>query len=453
MFENTYVNEWDFLLGFLYIFIFYQIAKLYQSGRVLTQPHYRFFATGLLIKLIFSFFFCIVYVYYYNGGDSTAYQFSSLALKKLSFKKPAAYIRIMLNDRSLENYFQFDFKTGYPGYWYDSQSFSVVRFTSVFQYFSFESYIPATLVLSLVTYSGFWKLYLLFVNNYPYLYRHFAFSVLFIPSVCFWGGGIMKDSYTLCGALWLTYSAYSILIIRKSILFYSITAILAAMLIISIKPYIFVSLVIGLFLWISLKYISGFDNRTVKFILAPFILSIFIGIMSVVFIFTRSSLGQYSSLESILVKASVTQNDLKQEYYQGNSFDIGSFDPTIPGILSKFFPALTAGLFRPFIWEAKNFVMFISALENSVFILLLLYIIYTVGIVNFFRIILNEPILIFCTFYTILFSFFVGLSTANFGALVRYKIPCTLFYTSSLIIIWRIGTKMSRKAFRRVSNH
>jgi uncharacterized membrane protein AbrB (regulator of aidB expression) len=97
--------------------------------------------------------------------------------------------------------------------------------------------------------------------------------------------------------------------------------------------------------------------------------------------------------------------------------------------------------------------MFISALENSVFILLLLYIIYTVGIVNFFRIILNEPILVFCTFYTILFSFFVGLSTANFGALVRYKIPCTLFYTSSLIIIWRIGTKMSRKAFRRVSNH
>ena len=52
-----------------------------------------------------------------------------------------------------------------------------------------------------------------------------------------------------------------------------------------------------------------------------------------------------------------------------------------------------------------------------------------------YRIIANHPLLLFCFVFVLLFSFSVGLTTANFGALVRFKIPFQPFYVSFLIIL------------------
>jgi hypothetical protein len=53
-----------------------------------------------------------------------------------------------------------------------------------------------------------------------------------------------------------------------------------------------------------------------------------------------------------------------------------------------------------------------------------------------FKILFNNPLLFFSLSFAILFSFSVGLTTANFGALVRYKIPLLPFYISSLVILF-----------------
>jgi hypothetical protein len=47
----------------------------------------------------------------------------------------------------------------------------------------------------------------------------------------------------------------------------------------------------------------------------------------------------------------------------------------------------------------------------------------------------SDPLLIFAFVFAIFFSFSVGLTTANFGALVRYKIPSIPFYMSLLMIL------------------
>jgi hypothetical protein len=46
---------------------------------------------------------------------------------------------------------------------------------------------------------------------------------------------------------------------------------------------------------------------------------------------------------------------LKRDYYGGNSFDIGTFDPTIQGIIGKAPKAIMAGVYRPYIWDQVNF--------------------------------------------------------------------------------------------------
>ncbi|PIV62279.1 MAG: hypothetical protein COS14_02380, partial [Bacteroidetes bacterium CG02_land_8_20_14_3_00_31_25] len=134
--------------------------------------------------------------------------------------------------------------------------------------------------------------------------------------------------------------------------------------------------------------------------------------------------------------------DLKQEYYGGNRFDIGSFDPTIGGILSKAQPAITAGLFRPFVWESRNPVMLLSGLENIIYLFLFLYILllsfmalFNLGFNYMLKTAFDNSLVVFSLVFSIMFAFMVGLTTANFGALVRYKIPLIPFFLSALFII------------------
>ena len=156
---------------------------------------------------------------------------------------------------------------------------------------------------------------------------------------------------------------------------------------------------------------------------------------TVVFSSLSSNLKQYSSVDNMLNKAVVSQNDLKQDYYQGNSFDIGEFDGSIGGVFSKFPLAVMAGLFRPFIFEARNPVMFISGVENTFLLIFTIIFLFRVGPIKVIKYILKEPLLLFSLTFAVFFAFGIGLSTSNFGALVRYKIPCIPFYLSSLYII------------------
>jgi hypothetical protein len=58
------------------------------------------------------------------------------------------------------------------------------------------------------------------------------------------------------------------------------------------------------------------------------------------------------------------------------------------------------------------------------------------GIKNFFKQLSSNHYLIFSFTFTLILSLMVGLTTANFGALVRYKIPYMPFLITSLLIIY-----------------
>jgi hypothetical protein len=51
----------------------------------------------------------------------------------------------------------------------------------------------------------------------------------------------------------------------------------------------------------------------------------------------------------------------------------------------------------------------------------------------------DEPMLIFTFVFSMIFAFAVGLSSYNFGALVRYKIPCMSYFMATIYIIEYIG--------------
>lgn len=433
--KEEILSIWDLILPPIYILIIFIIGHLVQIKYVKTNEVYKYLKIGLLAKIAGAIAMSLIYTLYYTGGDTTEYFKGSVSMVKLFFKNHETFFSIMADNLTKENRSEFDSETGWPFYYKEHASFTVTRLTTIIQFISFQSYLVTSIILGAVSYMGTWRLYLLFCEIYPNLYKQFRISILLVPSVLFWGSGVLKDTYTLMAASWFTYSFYRVFVVPKKVTINVIMMIFMAYLLIKIKPYIFIALMPGALLWLSVERVKRINNWLLKILAGPFLI-VFLSVMGYFLLNTLSSgFGQYSSTQGILQKAQNTQVDLKQGYYGGNSFDIGDFDASITGALEKLPAAIVAGLFRPFLWESKNFVMVIAALENSVLMFLSLFLLFKLGIYRFYKVIAREPILFFSIIFSLFFAFSIGLTTSNFGAMVRYKIPAIPFYLSSLIII------------------
>jgi ABC-type sulfate transport system permease component len=105
-------------------------------------------------------------------------------------------------------------------------------------------------------------------------------------------------------------------------------------------------------------------------------------------------------------------------------------------MVRKFPSAVTVTLYRPFLWEVKNPLMLLSALESLIFLIFTIVVFFKVGIVKTFSKIFTQPTLLFSFLFSIIFAFAVGLSTGNFGTLSRYKIPCMPFFAALLLLLY-----------------
>lgn len=389
-----------------------------------------------MLKLVGGVLVCAIYVFYYQGGDTTGFYKSASLLAQMGFVNQETFFSVLGGNLSNENLYKF-VTNGLccPDYYKDPQSFMVVRLAAPFVFLSGFSFWVCTLFFAWLSYSGIWRLFLLFNELYPNMEKRLAISILYMPSVLFWGSAILKDTVTFSAACWLTYCIYKVFIKPEKRTKHIIYLILASFLLVSIKPYIFVALLPGSTIWILYSRITTVRSSFIRLLISPAIIGIGILGSSAILSALSSRLGSFSSVETAIDKAIVTKNDLTRDAYGENSFDIGEIDGSVGSVVSKFPVALVAGLFRPFLWDVRNPVMLISALENSLMLLLTLRIFLVVGPFRVFSWIGKEPLLIFSFVFAVFFSFSVGLTTANFGALVRYKIPSIPFYMSLLFIL------------------
>ena len=431
------LNFSDLFLLPIYLLIIYQIGKNTQNNKIASNPVYSYYLKGLFLKIGGGIFLVLIYTLYYKGGDTTAYFESALVLNRLRDVNFEAYLDIMSNNLNKQTFSYFNSATAWPQYFFDKQSFSVVRAANIVNYFGLNSYMLTTVVLSFLTYNGIWRLFLLFTELYPKYTKQLSYSILYIPSVLFWGSGILKDTLTLMGACWFTFSFYKVFIKRDKMVVNFFTMIFSAWLILQMKPYIFIALVPGALLWFSFDKIQAITSPVQKFFVAPVIIATILGIGSLALSSISSSFGQYSSVEKIVDKAIVTQKDLKMEYNKGNTFDIGEFDGSAGSIGRKFPVATFAGLFFPQLWHVKNPVMLLAAIENTIILMITILLLLRVGPIKVYNQIRKEPLLTFSIVFSVFFAFSVGLTTSNFGALVRYKIPAVPFFLSSILILYQ----------------
>jgi hypothetical protein len=427
----------DIILMPVYIIIMFAIARKIILDHA-NEPAYEYFLNGLYVKIIGSLALCFIYLFYYQGGDTVNYMGDTRVLMRLANRDLGSFFDIVFNGIDKEKYSVFNNEIGFPQYYHNkTEEWRVIRYTVPFSIMGLGYYIPTSLIVAFLSYLGNFRLYVVFAKEFPHIYKKLALPLLFIPSAAFWGSGILKDTYTFSAIGWFTYGFYMAFIKRENIRSNIVAILLASYIIVGIKPYIFIALLPGSLIWLNFTRLRNIKSTFLRALALPvFVVVLGVGGL-VVFNLLGSSLGdKYSSVDKALQTAVVTQQDLKRAEYQGASFDIGNFDPTLSGIASKIPAAITAGLFRPFIWESRNAVMLLSGLENLFFMLFTVRLFFTLGLFGFFKKVGNSPLLIFSLIFSLFFAFSVGLTTSNFGSLVRYKIPCEPFYLGMLFTLY-----------------
>lgn len=428
-----YLSIVDLIVPPILIIIIFLVSKSRQLKRIGANPSYKYYLWGIWMKIIGGMAVCLIYILYYGFGDTMNYYNDCVVMVNMFFKSPSSLWQI-LTGFNPEVWYEFDDVTGYMVYLGDHHAVVVDKLCWILCLVTFKSFLGMTILLAWISYSAIWRLYQVFVREFPKLSKEFAIALLFIPSVFFWGSGLLKDTITFA-SICLFASSFSILVTRKENIIKNILLlIISSLLLIWIKPYIFFALLPGSILWFGGIQIFRVNNHLVKSLTTPLLITI--SLLSGYFMLNMMSgfLGEYS-LENVLDKAVLTQNDLKSEYYQGSSFDIGNFDPTVAGILSRMPSAINAALFRPYIWETYNLTMLMSGIENLVLLVFTVYLTIKLKVYNLFRLMFRHRILFFTVYFSIFFSFSVGLTTSNFGSLVRYKIPAIPFFLISLFII------------------
>ena len=440
------LSIFDLLLTPVYVVFIYFTASYIQHKNVKEKPVYKWYTKGLMVKLFGAIAVCMIYQFYYAGGDTTNYYETTKAVSNLLYKNSDVFLDVAAGNNSASNFLYFDVSTGYPVFWRDGVALFVSRLLIPLYFLSFHSFVVMSVLLAWICYTGIWRLFLLFNSQFPQLEKQFAISILFIPSVVFWGSGLLKDTITLSAVGWYTYHFYAFFIQKKYRLSSILYVLIAAFLLISIKPYILFALLPGSLIWLSNERLANVNSKVLKYMAAPLFISVGVGLS----FFLLSQMGDFLGLyaiDKVMDRAVVANLDQKQEYYGGNSFDIGEFDSSVGSMLGKAHLAIAATLFRPYLWDARNPVMFVSALENTYIMLLTLFLLIRLKFLGFFRLIGKNPLLLFSILFSLFFAFSVGIATSNFGSLVRLKIPCIPFYVSSLFVLkyFYDQTQLSRK--------
>lgn len=424
----------------IYLIIILMTGNIYAKKYMTIEPSYQYYLRGLAIKIFGGLGLAFVYTIYYPGGDTVQYFLDSLAFQKLMFVDFKSFWTVFTSKAELANYYYFNSETGYPAYCRDPKAWFVVKLSLFIVGFSFQSYLVATVLCASLSFLGVWKMYQVFVLEFPELKKEMAISFLFIPSVFFWGSGLLKDTFTFSALGFFVWGVYFILVRRKKLLTASLAVVFSAYIIISIKPYILVGLMPAIILWMIQRMVSKVQGGFLKTAIVP-LLVVFGLIFGYLFMSVLGeALAEYK-LDTILEKAVVNQRDLKSDYHKGNAFDIGEFDATIGSILSKFPIATFSAIFRPLIIESNNVVMFISGVENLIILIFFIRVLIKVKVFGIFRMVFKHHLLTFSFFFSMLFAYSVGLTTSNFGSLVRYKIPGIPFFVATLFILQYLRNK------------
>ena len=428
----------DLLVGPIYFFIIMLIG-LNIKNKMKDKEVGDYFLKGLFLKLFGAVGISIVYFFYYGSGDTIFYFQRAKLIDSVLFSKIDVGLKLLFANPMVIDPQTFGYFKAVRAW--DASSYLVVKLAAISNIFCFNSYLSNAFIFSVLSFVGIWRLYKMLLEIFPEKGQILAWSFLFIPSVFFWGSGILKDNVTY-GFLGIFITSFYYLFIKRRQLLKNLFLFIVSTYIIGvIKSYILLAAIPALLVWLFFKYRGNIKSSALKNMATPILLVFIIGTGYGALQLSGASFSKFS-IDNAQEKAEDMQrwHTYRVEVLKGgdgSSYNLGKVDFTPIGILTKIPVAINAALFRPYVWEAENLVMLLSALESLFFLIITIrfLFLFTINISAGFDYLAKNPIIYFMFVFSLFFAFSVGFTSFNFGALSRYRIPLLPFYVSAILLV------------------
>jgi hypothetical protein len=423
----------DFIVTPIIILIVYTVAYILRN-RITDEITRPYFFPALTVKILGALALGFIYQFYYSGGDTYNFHtYGSRHIWEAFMENPATGFKLLFGDGSNEIGI-YKYSSRIP-FFHDRSSFTVIRIAAVFDLFTFSSYSATAVLFAVIGFIGLWMLFVTFYEVRPDLHRLIAIATLFIPSVVFWGSGLLKDTITLAGLGIATLLVKRIFLDKRVNIFSVILLLLCFYIIFSIKKYILLTYLPAVMIWVYATNLSKIRSVVFKIMMLPFVIALAVTSGY----FAINQVGKDDSryaLDQLGNTAMVTAYDIAYQtgHDAGSTYTLGELDGSFSSLIKLGPQAINVSLFRPYMWEVRNPLMLMSAVESLVLLSLTVFVFFKRG-TTLFAAFMN-PHTIFCVVFSLTFAFAVGVSTFNFGTLSRYKIPLLPFYALALILIY-----------------
>ncbi|OGX81365.1 hypothetical protein BEN47_19280 [Hymenobacter lapidarius] len=438
----------DLFLTPIYLSILYALAYWVRPS-VTNQFTKPYFIPALTLKFVGAIGLGLIYQFYYGGGDTFNYYYHSQLIHR-AFDHSFSTGWKLLMDNGGDNIPETaQYVAGMFWHQEGSTEYMVARMTAFLGLFCFNNYTVISLLFAMISFSGIWAMYIAFAKIRPHVYKELAWTIFYVPSMFFWGSGLLKDSLCMGALGWLFYALYRGAIQRQALVRCTIIGFVAAYALLSIKVYILLCFLPGALLWVFNETNARIKNQSVRLVAKP----VFLVVGSLMAFYTATNLtkgDEKYDVDNIGARSKITADYLYQVSLaqEGSGYSLGELDGTIGGMVKLAPQAIGTSLFRPFIWEAHNPVMLLSAIEAGFFLIFTLRIFWRTGVARTFIIIGQTPVLVLCFVFGLVFAASVGVTSNNFGTLVRYKIPIIPFYLGGLYILQSLASQANNRGLK-----
>ena len=390
-----------------------------------------------LLKIAAGCCLGLIYTYYYTDR-STADTFKFFDDGKILFNSlstnPKHFFEMLtgINSESpdLTPYYQ------RMNAWYNidvlfNDNHTLVRLNAIFHFFSFGYYYVHVVFINFISFCGLIALFKLFQSFQKIKSKELFAGIMLLPSMLFWGSGLLKDGLLLFALGMLLYSLSKIISSRHSVT--NIIAFIFSLLLLTItKLYVLIIIFPGIIAW----YWSR--NNLGRIIILKFICcyAIYLALA-----FNIGEINNKYKVQDLIYYKQKNFYVLAENTKAKSVIRIDQVEPTAWSIIQHSPKAMLRVLMRPFVTDSRSPLILMAALENIFILLMILVCAFTYSRSVF----VNQPVFYFSIIFVLLMFSLIGLITPILGAMVRYKVPALPFLVFIFISIY--DKEIFRKRF------
>ena len=421
----------DIVLTPIYFLLLLLWVIRWKKKHFYNSPFKKYIIPAFVLKCVCCILLAFLYEFYYGYSDSHNYYTGAVEIWNAAKVNPLYGLELVF--KPIEKWSpaaqEFAVQMSYPGF--VQATMNMFKISGFIGMFCFGTYLPIALIFTLLSFIGSWKIFIVFVEEFPTHYKKIALTCLFAPSFIFWGTNVMKDPLCIFGLGLCVNSLYNL--IRGRLNFFILLEMIAgALFMFAFKSYIFY---IFCFAGLCSIYINIITNSKVKFkIMVRLMMLAVLVLITILAIWQRNYLSESFTSEfmhEVMIIQNVQKDAGGSAYVLSNVDDYSFF-----GIIKTYLSSLNVALFRPYLWETPNLIAFANALESFVVLVFSFYLLIKLKIIGFFTFAFKNRILTFALIFTLLLAPLAGLVSFNFGTLVRYKTPVVPFYYTYLILLY-----------------